>query len=64
MHIYLAVDFVKKENNLEEDEFLEVIELKIDDALSYIKSGKIKDAKTIIGILLTCDYIAGENRIL
>ncbi|MDD3818719.1 MAG: NUDIX hydrolase [Actinomycetota bacterium] len=64
MHIYLAVDFVKKENNLEEDEFLEVIELKIEDALSYIKSGKIKDAKTIIGILLTCDYITGENRIL
>jgi ADP-ribose pyrophosphatase len=63
MHIYLAMDFIKKENNLEADEFLEVIELRIEDALAYIKSGKIKDAKTIIGVLFAYDYITGKNQL-
>ena len=57
LYLYLAIDFERKENNLEEDEFLAVIELKMKDALAYIKNGKIKDAKTIIGILLCRDYL-------
>ena len=57
LYLYLATDFERKENNLEEDEFLDVIELKMKDALTYVKNGKIKDAKTIIGILLSRDYL-------
>lgn len=63
MHVYLAVDFIKKENSLEDDEFLQIVELKMEDALSYIKSGKIKDAKTIIGILLVHDYMVRKSRV-
>ncbi|OGD31482.1 hypothetical protein A2V94_07615 [Candidatus Atribacteria bacterium RBG_16_35_8] len=63
MHLYLAISFIKKENSLEEDEFLQIIEIKMEDALSYIKSGKIKDAKTIIGILLAYDYLVKNSRI-
>jgi len=58
MYLYLALGFEKKENNLEDDEFLEVFELKLEDAHSFIGSGKIKDAKTIIGILLARDYLS------
>ena len=57
LYLYLTTDFERKENNLEEDEFLDVIELKMKDALTYVKNGKIKDAKTIIGILLSRDYL-------
>jgi len=57
LYLYLAIDFERKENNPEEDEFLVVVELKMKDALTYIKKGKIKDAKTIIGILLSRDYL-------
>lgn len=57
LYLYLATDFERKENNLEEDEFLDVIELKMKDALTYVKNGKIKDAKTIIGIILSRDYL-------
>ena len=57
LYLYLAIDFEIKENNPEEDEFLDVIELKMKDALDNINSGKIKDAKTIIGILLSRNYL-------
>lgn len=57
LYLYLAIGFEKKENNLDEDEFLEIVELKMMDAISYIESGKLKDAKTIIGILLARDYL-------
>jgi len=57
LYLYLAIDFERKENNLDEDEFLDVVELRMKDALTYIKNGKIKDAKTIIGILLSRDYL-------
>jgi len=57
LYLYLAIDFERKENNLDEDEFLDVVELRMKDTLTYIKNGKIKDAKTIIGILLSRDYL-------
>jgi len=61
MHLYLAVGFVKEKNNLEDDEFLQVVELRMEDAFSFIKSGKIKDAKTIIGILFAQYYFSEGN---
>jgi len=47
-----------------EDEFLRIVELKMKDALAYIKNGKLKDAKTIIGILLSRDYLNGNTKII
>jgi ADP-ribose pyrophosphatase len=63
LYLYLVIDFEKKENNLDDDEFLKVVELKMKDALSYIENGKLKDAKTIIGILLARDYLSGNIKI-
>ena len=63
LYLYLALDFEKKENNPDDDEFLEVLELKFRDASSFIKNGKIKDAKTIIGILLAEDYLSRRVKI-
>lgn len=62
LYLYLALNFEKKENNLD-DEFLEVFELKLTDAPSFIENGKIKDAKTIIGILLARDYFSRRVKI-
>ncbi|MBC7333658.1 MAG: NUDIX hydrolase [Actinobacteria bacterium] len=57
LYLYLALDFEEKENSLDEDEFLQVFRVKLGDSLDMIKSGTIKDAKTIIGILMARDYI-------
>lgn len=53
IHIFLATDLKEKSQHLEEDEVLEVREFTIVEALDMIKTGEIRDAKTIAGILLT-----------
>lgn len=51
IHLYLALDLDKGIATPDEDEYIEVVELSIQDALEMIELGEIKDAKTIIGIL-------------
>ncbi len=63
LYLFMAIDFEREENHPDEDEFLYVLELGLDDAVSFIKNGKIKDAKTIIGILLSRDYLNGNYKV-
>jgi ADP-ribose pyrophosphatase len=62
LHLYLAIGFIRTDNNLDEDEFLEIIEPEVEVALNWIKDGKIKDSKTIIGILMAKDFINEKLR--
>ncbi len=57
LHLYLATDFKRTANNLDDDEFLEIIEPELTVAMTWIKDGKIKDSKTIIGILMAKDFL-------
>lgn len=52
MHVYLAEDLTKLEvsADLDEDEFLDLMEFSLDEALEMINNGRIIDAKTIIAI--------------
>jgi ADP-ribose pyrophosphatase len=52
VHLYLARGLSKKENaaGLDEDEFVNLIELTLDEALQYLKEQKIYDAKTAYAV--------------
>ncbi len=50
----MATDLLKTQQNLESCEVLEAIELPIHKVQTMIRSGKIQDAKSIIGLELTC----------
>lgn len=52
VHVYLATGLSKKENpaSLDEDEFVDVLEIAVEEAVSYIKEQKIHDAKTAYAI--------------
>ena len=52
VHVYLAKGLSKKENAaaLDEDEFVNLEELTLEEALHYIKEQKIFDAKTIYAV--------------
>jgi ADP-ribose pyrophosphatase len=50
-HIYLATDLVKVGVDPDEDEFIEVIRLPVSEFLKLVSESKIKDAKTICGVL-------------
>ena len=50
IHIYLATGLDHQEQNLDEDEFLEIVKLPFAKALEMAASGEIKDAKTVVGL--------------
>lgn len=52
LHTYLAQNLVNVGAHCEPDEFIETVEMPIDHALDAIRTGDIKDAKTICGLLM------------
>jgi len=51
IHIYLATDLIETGASPDEDEFIEVVKLDLSEVLKMIFELKIRDAKTICGIL-------------
>ncbi len=49
--IYLATNLIPSKQKLDEDEFVDVCEMKLDELLEMIYSGKIQDSKTVSAIL-------------
>jgi ADP-ribose pyrophosphatase len=50
IEIWLARGLEKRAQSLDEGEFLEVLEVPLDEALAMCRDGRITDAKTIIGL--------------
>jgi ADP-ribose pyrophosphatase len=57
MWVFLATDFTEGKQNLDEDEFLDIVRLPLAEALEMITSGEIQDAKTIIGLMLAAPRV-------
>ena len=51
MWMYLAEDLQLSNQSLDQDEFLELLSLSLEEAIDLINQGKITDVKTIIGVL-------------
>lgn len=51
IHMYIAKDIKSSKQNLDDDEFLEVVKYPIEKIVNMIISGEIKDGKTIAAIL-------------
>lgn len=52
MYVYLATELYIDQQSTDDDEFIEVHRIPFAEALQKIKSGDIRDAKSIAGILL------------
>lgn len=52
IYLYAAKNVRRGNRHLDADEFLDVVELPAKEALSLVKSGVIRDAKTIAALLL------------
>ena len=61
LHTFLAEDLVKVGAHAEEDEFIEIVEVPMDEAVGKILSGEIKDAKSICGILMALRFLASRE---
>lgn len=51
LHLYLATDLIQSEQNLDEDEYIQIVKYPIAEAVQMIFKGEIKDSKTIVGLL-------------
>ncbi len=54
IHIFVGRELSPGTQNLGTDEVLEIIEMPFDQAVARIKTGEIRDAKTIIGLQAVC----------
>ncbi len=51
IELYLVRDLIHVGHEHDDDEFLEVVPMALSDALEWVKSGRISDVKTIVGLL-------------
>ena len=51
LRLYVAEGLVAGRQDPDDDEFIEAVPLPLAAALDYIRRGKIKDSKTLIGLL-------------
>ncbi len=62
-YLYLGLNAQAGERRLEEDEIIEVETYPIKKAIELINQGKIKDGKTIIGLLMAYNYLQQKEEI-
>lgn len=55
LHLFIAEDLKYFGQNLDQGEYIDIVELDKKDIISYILNGMIKDSKTIIGLLWFLD---------
>ena len=61
IHLYLASDLVEGEQDLDEDEFINVLEMPLSVAVEKVMNGEIKDSKTQTILLKAEKYLDGRK---
>ncbi|MCE5200376.1 MAG: NUDIX hydrolase [Armatimonadota bacterium] len=61
LHTFLAEDLTQIQAEPEADEFIEIVEVRMADAVDMIRSGEIRDAKTICGVLMAQRIISASR---
>ncbi|MEZ0536067.1 NUDIX domain-containing protein [Caldicellulosiruptoraceae bacterium PP1] len=62
IHVFLASNLKEGNTNTDVDEFVEVIKLPLKKVVEMVMNGEIKDAKTIIGLLLAEKYFKSDSK--
>lgn len=57
MYLFIATDLTKDKTNFDQDEYIELVEYSIQEALTLIEKKEIIDAKTILSILYLNHHI-------
>ena len=60
--IYLAQDLSQGQTHPDEDEFLSLVRMPLEDAVAMVMRGEIRDGKTICGLLMAKEALAAQKR--
>ena len=58
MYLFLATELIEGNAEPEDDEYIEIEKIKLEDLIEMILKGEIVDSKTIIGIYYGERYIS------
>ncbi len=58
IHYFVAQDLTPTQGHADDDEFLEIVTLPLEEAVAKIMSGEIRDAKSISGLLCVSRLLA------
>jgi ADP-ribose pyrophosphatase len=61
MFLYLATGLTETQQNLDEDEFVEIVRLPLAEAARRARENELEDAKTIIGLIFAEAHIAKQK---
>lgn len=62
IHMYLATGLTFEKQSLDEDEFLDVVKVKFEDAVNMVMNGELPDAKTQCAILKAARLLEVRNK--
>src|SRR5512140_3275142 len=62
IELYLAEELEHVGAELDDGEFLEIVELSVDEMLAALDRGEITDAKTVSALLMYARRVHGDNR--
>jgi ADP-ribose pyrophosphatase len=62
IYLFLAFDLEHVGQNLDPDERIEVVRVKLADVPAMLARGEIKDSKTVVGLHLLMEYLAGARK--
>ena len=60
MHLFLATELTTGEQNLDDDEYVEIIRHTFADAFDLVRTGAIEDGKTILALVLAVRHLGLE----
>ena len=60
--IYLVQDLSQGQTHPDEDEFLSLVRMPLEDAVAMVMRGEIRDGKTICGLLMAKEALAAQKR--
>lgn len=60
--LYLATGLSQHNAHPDADEFLNLTQLPLHEAVQLVMNGEIRDAKTIVGLLMASQYLANQDR--
>jgi nudix-type nucleoside diphosphatase (YffH/AdpP family) len=60
IHGFLALNLAAQTAQADDDEFVELAPMRLEDAIAAIATGEIEDAKTIAGLTLAARYLAAN----
>lgn len=59
IHLFVATELTKGERNLDDDEFMEVVQMPFSRALEMVRNGDITDCKSVCTILHAATFVIG-----